>query len=230
MPFEGNRGSSTQSTTGQRLGAPIYQWGAANPYGPYSGLPGAGKPAGGSTTTAAATTPAAGPNEGEAWYKSVLSGGKLPFNPATKANMVSRASDMTAAAEGANNQRNASVAAAGGASANDPSYQAAQLANQASRQTANQTAVRDIDTEAEKANFGAEAEAANALNQNAMQRESYAHQQANQANNQAMSFLPWNQSGGSGSSGGNNFKDGMETLGGLRYRTPGQSAPYYSPR
>jgi hypothetical protein len=117
---------------------------------------------------------------------------------------------MTAAAEGANNQRNASVAAAGGASANDPSYQAAQLANQANRQTANQTAVRDIDTETEKANFGAEAEAANALNQNAMQRESYAHQQANQASNQAMSFLPWNQSGNSGSSGGgshggNNF-------------------------
>jgi hypothetical protein len=139
--------------------------------------------------------------------------------------MVSRASDMTAAAEGANNQRTASVAAAGGASANDPSYQAAQLANQANRQTANQTAVRDIDTETEKANFGAEAEAANALNQNAMQRESYAHQQANQANNQAMSFLPWNASGGSSGNGGNNFKDGMETLGGFRYRTPGQSPP-----
>jgi hypothetical protein len=212
MPY--NRYANTQSTYGSGLGN-IYQYGAANPRGPYSFLPQSGGTAAAGGASSQSTTAAGGGGAGEAFFNGVLSGDKMPFNPATRANMVSRASDMTAAAEGANNQRAANNAAAGGASASDPSFQAAQMGNQAARQTANQTAVRDIDTTAEQQNFGAQMNAAEALNRNAMTREGY----ANGLSAQAMSFLPWNQ-GGSRQSGGNNFQGNGFLQYGSAYGSP----------
>jgi hypothetical protein len=127
----------------------------------------------------------------------------VPFNPTVRANQISRMSDMTSAAEGANNARNAANAAAGGASASDPSFQAAQMGNQNARQIANQTGVRDIDTNAETQNFGAQMNAAENLNQNQMRREAYAHGDIQSA----LGFLPGRIGGGGGSSSGhgNNF-------------------------
>lgn len=201
MAFNPAGASGYQSTYGSGLG-PVYQYGAAMPAGPYSFLP--QKPTGGAAGASGSSAHTGGGGAGEDFFKSVLSGGALPFSPTAKAGMVSHASDMNAAAEGANNQRLDNNAAAGGASSTDPSFQAAKMGNQAQRQTANQTAVRDIDTQAETQNFGAQMNAADALNRNQMSREAFANGQSSQA----MSFLPFNQRGG-GSNGGSNFQGGL---------------------
>lgn len=221
-------GSTVQSSYGSGLGTGVQAYGQENPWGPYSFLPGAPQSAPGSgqssyggqgysgwkppeyqnpsaTPSATSTTTASsGPSaNGEAFFNSVLSGEKVPFNPTVRANQVSRMSDMTSAAEGANNSRNAANAAAGGASASDPSFQAAQMGNQNARQIANQTGVREIDTNAEQQNFGAQMNAAENLNQNQMRREAYAHGDIQSA----LGFLPGRIGGGGGSSssGPNNF-------------------------
>lgn len=202
MAFNAAEQSGYQSTYGGGLGS-IYQYGHAMPAGPYSFLPQKpGKPT--AAGASGATSSSGGGGAGEDFFKSVLTGGAMPFSPTAKAGMVSHASDMNAAAEGANNQRLDNNAAAGGASATDPSFQAAKLGNQAQRQTANQTAVRDIDTQAETQNFNAQMNAADALNRNQMSREAFANGQSSQA----MSFLPFNQRP-SGRTGGNNFQGGM---------------------
>ena len=55
-------------------------------------------------TATSTTTASSGPSaNGEAFFNSVLSGEKVPFNPTVKANQISRMSDMTSAAEGATN-------------------------------------------------------------------------------------------------------------------------------
>jgi CBS domain-containing protein len=98
-------------------------------------------------------------------------------------------------------QRMAQNAAVGGASPTDPSYQGGQMNLQARRQTANQMAGRRIDEQAEGANFDAKLKAASMLEQSRMQSESL----QNQIQQRAMGYMPWNQGGGGGSIGPNNF-------------------------
>jgi hypothetical protein len=72
----------------------------------------------------------------------------------------------------------------------------------AARQTQNQTAARDIDTQANTANFGAQMNAASQLNQNAMQRAQWAQAAASGAG-VGMAFSPWGSGqGGDGGGGG----------------------------
>lgn len=198
MAFNAAEQSGYQSTYGGGLGN-IYQYGNAMPAGPYSFLnkptaAGASGASGGSATSTSGTG-------AEAWLNDVLSGKNLPFSPFAQQQMLSQQSDMNAAAEGAQNQQLDNVAAAGGASANDPSRQSAKAGNMARRQTANATSARDISTKASTANFGAQADAASQLNQNQLTREGFQHGQQNQA----LGFMPWNQGGGQ-RSGGNNFR------------------------
>lgn len=192
------------------LGKPISQFGydpngqpSLGPYSflstqnLYSGITGAGNARPGSTgqsTTTSTTTP--GPNPAEGWLQGVLDGKELPYSPTTTGAMLSGQSDMNGAAESAQNAAMASRAAAGGASAFDPSFAAGKAATMARRQTANQTAKRDIDAKAGTANFGAKLDAAGLLSNNALTRE-LASQRTQQSNmNAALQFMPWNQPGG----------------------------------
>jgi len=80
-------GGGRQSTYGQGLG-PIYQFGAANPAGPYAGLdraPGAGGPAGGAESAAMK------------YLSGVVSGENTPYNESTRINMYSHATAHTTA-------------------------------------------------------------------------------------------------------------------------------------
>lgn len=216
QPF--NRYTGTQSTYGSGLGG-IYQYGYANPYGPYSGLQKAGgAQTGGGTPTyggGSTTTSRSGPTPtAEAWMNDVLAGKNLPFSPFAKSQMLSQQSDMSAAAEGARNQQMMGAAAMGGASASDPSLQGARMSNMAARQTQNQTAARDIDAQAYQANFGAQMDAASMLNQNAMNREAF----QNGMQRTALGFMPWNQRGGGGGTGVNNFNYGPSAYHDTQYR------------
>jgi hypothetical protein len=133
---------------------------------------------GASQSGTATSTPAA-PSAADKFFSGVLSGENLPFSPFQKSQMLSQASDMSAAAESALNNRMTGNAAFGGASANDPSLQAARLSNQAARQAQNQTAARDIDTQANERNFSAQMAAAEALNRNQLQREAWDRERNN---------------------------------------------------
>jgi len=128
---------------------------------------------------AAPATGAAG-NSAQQWLNDVLSGKNLPFNAQVQAQQISQASDMNAAGEAARNNQIDANAAAGGASARDPSLQGAKAANFARRQTDNQTSARDIMERGVGLNFNAQAGAASELNNNQMQREGWAQQAAMQ--------------------------------------------------
>lgn len=137
-------------------------------------------------TSGSSTTSGPTANAGADFLGGVVSGKQLPFSPEWQAGQLSQQSDMSAAAEGAQNAQLAGRAAMGGASAFDPSFAAAQAGNMARRQTANQTAKRNIGQQAQTGNFAAQMDAANALNRNEMQRQQWAQQQAGNA----MAFLP----------------------------------------
>ena len=153
-----------------------------------------GRPAGGGAGGGGSSTTTTGNADAESWFKDVMGGKNLPFSPFQQSQALSQQSDMSAAAEGARNEQMMGSAAAGGASASDPSLQGGRMANMAARQTQNQTAARDISAQANRVNFGAQMDAASQLNQNAMQRAQWA-----QASGQSgMAFSPF----GSGQSGG----------------------------
>ena len=153
-----------------------------------------GRPAGGGAGGGGSSTTTTGNADAESWFKDVMGGKNLPFSPFQQSQALSQQSDMSAAAEGARNEQMMGNAAAGGASASDPSLQGGRMANMAARQTQNQTAARDISAQANRVNFGAQMDAASQLNQNAMQRAQWA-----QASGQGgMAFSPF----GSGQSGG----------------------------
>jgi len=153
-----------------------------------------GRPAGGGAGGGGSSTTTTGNADAESWFKDVMGGKNLPFSPFQQSQALSQQSDMSAAAEGARNEQMMGNAAAGGASASDPSLQGGRMANMAARQTQNQTAARDISAQANRVNFGAQMDAASQLNQNAMQRAQWA-----QASGQSgMAFSPF----GSGQSGG----------------------------
>ena len=210
-------GGGRQSTYGQGLG-PIYQFGAANPAGPYAGLdraPGAGGPAGG------AGGPAGGAESAAMKYLSgVVSGENTPYNESTRSSMYSQASGMNAAAEGAQNAQLQSSIAAGGASSTDPSAMTALRQNMAARQGANQRSMGDIDRTANLANQGAQQQAAGTLLSNETAREMAMKSQNQSASNAAMSYLYGGGGGASQNRGGNNFQNSF----GLSNETSGQAA------
>lgn len=184
--------SNTQSTYGGGLG-PIYTYGHANPYGPYSFLPrpgqsppiiGGSRPGGsGSTTTTS------GNADAEGWLGKVLTGDNLPYNQQNINAMTGQQANMSAAAEAGQNQQLTQQAAASGASASDPSMKFAQRQNMDRRQQANMQAKQNIEAQAKQQNFNAQLQAADILNKTKLQREGWAQN----ANSAAMSFLPWNR-------------------------------------
>lgn len=182
----------------------VYQYGHQLPYGPYTGLPkapgapGAASGGGGSSTSTSTTGPT---GQAQTFLNGVLSGDKLPFSPAVRTGMLSQQSDMNAAAESALTGRMDANAAVGGAGANDPSLQGGKLGAMAKRQTANSTAKRDIDTQAEGANFDAQLRAASMLEESRRQSEALAAG----VQKTAMGYMPWNQQGGGSGGGVNNF-------------------------
>jgi hypothetical protein len=183
-----------QSTYGTGLGN-IYQFGAQNPFGPYAGLNRA--PGVGGTGSSTTTSGSAGPTDAaSAFFNEVLSGKKLPYDQSTQDSLYSTASDMSAAAEGANLQQATAAAQRGGASANDPSLQGQHLALQGQRQAANMKSKQDISNKSNIANFGAQEDAANAL-----QQANFEQQRINQGN--MNSLMPYSRGGGG--KGGNNF-------------------------
>ncbi len=145
------------TTTGQRLP-------------PVGGPAGGGQSGGGSGSGSAA----------QQWLNDVLSGKNLPFNAQVQAQQISQASDMNAAGEAARNGQIDANAAAGGASAHDPSLQGAKASNFARRQTENQQAARDISERGTAQNYAAQRSAAGELNGDQMQRDSWAQQAAMQ--------------------------------------------------
>lgn len=147
-------------------------------------------------TTGGSSTTQTGNSDAEAWFKDVMAGKNLPFSPQQIAAQTTQQTDMNAAAESARNGQIDANAAAGGASASDPSLQGAKAANFARRQTDNSRAAGQIASQANSANFGAQQQAASQLNQNAMQRAQWA--QSNSGVGGAGAFSPW----GSGSGGG----------------------------
>ena len=187
-----------QSSYGGGLGD-IYSYGSENPYGPYSALmpfsAGNGAPSSGSTSITAGPTASA-----TSFLEGVLNGTNAPYDAATQGSEYSTASDMSAQAETANNEHATAAAQRGGASANDPSLQGARLNNQAMRQGQNQKSMQDITSNAHKANFGAQMDAAGQLNQYNLEQE--------RINKGLMSSLmPYSGMGGGGRrpAGGNNF-------------------------
>lgn len=83
-------------------------------------------------------------------------GADVPFNPAQTDRMMSAQSDMNAAAEAQRQAALRRTVAAGGGSLYDPSTGAAEREITSQRQDANTMARRDIDTNAQQANFEAQ--------------------------------------------------------------------------
>lgn len=98
-----------------------------------------------------------------AFLNDVLGGKKAPFDQATQANMLSQASDMTGAAEAGQLSAINEDAAVGGASIGDPSLAGARREAMARRQGGNAQAAQGIATQANRANFGAQMQAAGTL-------------------------------------------------------------------
>ena len=120
-----------------------------------------------------------------------------------------------AAAESARNDQIDANAAASGASGRDPSLQGAKAANFAARQVGNQRAAGDIAAKANSANFGAQMDAANTLNQNAMQRAQWAQSGAGAG----MPFSPF----GSGQGGGGYGNGRSQSFGGYQGLSTGNA-------
>lgn len=95
--------------------------------------------------------------------RGTVTGANLPFDAATKANMLSQAGDMNAAAEASNASDLRARAAANGGGANDPATQAALAALKSTRQQGNMSAAQGIETRANQANFAAQEGAAGQL-------------------------------------------------------------------
>ena len=217
MPFP-----TYSSSSGYIAGAPVRNTTYGN-YNYYSTPRTIGTQIGGGTggTGGGSSTTQTGNADAEAWFKGVMGGQNLPFSPFAQSQMLSQQSDMSAAAEGARNQQLTGNAAAGGASANDPSLRAGQMSNMAARQGQNQTAARDISANANQANFGAQMQAASQLNNNAMQRAQWAQS----AGSGGIPFSPFGsgQSGGGGSTP--SMTVGMGFGGGADFVTGNRSAP-----
>ncbi len=156
VPVNQQMGGNRQSSYGSGLGG-IQSYGYANPAGPYAGLNGGG--------SASATSTTGSPQNSAAmqFLNSVVSGQQLPYSQQQQDAQYGQASGMNAAAEAAQNQEAQDSASSGGASPTDPSYQSQQRQNMARRQSANQNAMGNIQSQANSQNFGARTGAAGAI-------------------------------------------------------------------
>ena len=184
------------------LGGPIMQYGYQNPNGPYGGG-GVGGAGGAGGAYGSGTGPT---NAASSWYNGVLSGTNLPYSPFAKTNLESKATGMNAAAETARNQTMVGNAAANGASASDPSMAGAKLNSMAHRQTDNANSVQDIESQANQANFAAQANAAAHLSQTQLAYDEM-------ANSNAMRYSPFS---GGGYGGGSSRRSQIENPGFLQ--------------
>jgi hypothetical protein len=203
VPYAQQGQPGRQSTYGSGLGN-IYTYGSAMPYGPYSFLPRAGgttspgyNPQGGGSTRGSTTTST--PSGAEGWLQNTMAGNNAPYSQTNTNAMMGRQANMSSAAESANLGQINANAAAGGASANDPSLRHSRQQVMDKRQQQNMGARQNIDAMAQQANFGAQMQAADILHRTQLQREGW----ANSNSNAAMSFLPWNRGGGYDNTEGN---------------------------
>lgn len=141
-----------------------------------------------------------GGSAADKWLNDIMSGKNLPFNAQVQAAQISEQSDMNAAGEAARNGQLDATAAAGGASASDPSLQGARASNFARRQTDNQTSVRDINQRGSLMNFNAQQQAAGQLNSNQMQREGWAQEAAMEQQRVNAAMAAQGSQGGQGNS------------------------------
>lgn len=95
--------------------------------------------------------------------RGTVDGTHLPYDANTRANLTSKATDMNAAAEASNAEDVQERIARNGGSMNDPAAQAALARLKSQRQGANTTAVQNIESQANVANFGAQQQAAGAM-------------------------------------------------------------------
>ncbi len=145
FPTVQNSGPAPTSSTGYPA--------IGTPSAPTGGLSsGTGGSYGNATTTAA-----------QNFLNQVISGQTVPYDQATKDNMLTQASDMNSAGETARNQTMEGNALAGGASLTDPSLAGARMNSMARRQTDNTIAANKIGQVASQANFGARLNAAGTL-------------------------------------------------------------------
>lgn len=198
MAFNAAGASGYQSTYGSGLGN-IYQYGAQNPSGPMLGL---NKPQGGAGGLASSTKPTS-ESVAQKYLTGTVQGQNAPYNPAAINSQYSQASGMNAAAETAQNNRLNETAAAGGASANDPSAVAARSQNMAMRQGANQRAMGQIESQASMANQQAQQQAASTLLGSEDRNSALDKGHGAQAQQAALSYLYGG--GGGASKGPNNF-------------------------
>lgn len=218
-------GNTGRLGTPGRLG-PIYQYGSALPYGPYTGLPGAGGNRTGTSSSSASSGPTAA---AQTFLNGVLSGNTLPYSPDRVTQMKSQASDTNAAGEAALNRQLDNQAAAGGASWNDPSRTGAKMNTMARRQTANQTSNRDIQETATGANFDAQLRAASMLEES--RRQSEALQAGVQRT--ALGYMPWSQGGGGGTPSPSQFVTGYTSNASSNYTDAtgnGEAQPWQQSR
>lgn len=160
-------GQQRTSTGMSRYGAgstmgPMYQFGSANPYGPYATLNRGG--GGGAPASGAGSTGGSGADSAARQYLTgVVQGQNTPYNQTTRDSMYSQQSGMAGAAEAGRNQQLAEQAAVGGASPSDPGYQRLIRQSMAQRQAQNQQSMGDIDRTANLANQAAQSDAASRL-------------------------------------------------------------------
>lgn len=214
-------GYSFNAASGNRSGGytglgNIYQFGYANPRGPYAYLAGQGQ--GGQPGQATGGTgggTGAGESVARQYLTGVVQGQNTPYNEATRSSMYSRASGMNAAAEGAQNRQIQQQAAMSGASPNDPSYANLIRQSMAARQGANQMAAGDIDRTANLANQEAQMGAANRLL--GSEDERYALQQGynQRAAQTALGYLYGNSGVNNGPNSGPNQMLGFYGRGGF---------------
>ena len=194
------------------------------------GHPGSEKPAtGGTGGTVGGGGGSSSGSAAQQWLSDVLSGKNLPFNAQVQAQQMSQASDMNAAGENARNGQIDANAAAGGASAHDPSLQGAKASNFARRQTENQQAARDVSERGAAQNYAAQRSAAGELNGDQMQRDSWAQQAAMQRegwqHQQSMADRAGRAGGGqSGGGWGSESRQG----GGFAFLPTGRQPPNYN--
>lgn len=174
-----------QSGYGSGLGN-IYQFGAQNPAGPYAGLQGGGssRPSAGGGSSGNRPESAA-----LSYLTGTVRGQNAPFNQQAIDSQYSQASGMNAAAETAQNGRIGEQVAAGGASPNDPSAQAARSQNMAMRQGANQRAMGQIQSQASQANQQAQQQAATTLLGSEDRRDALNQGYNQQASQAALGYL-----------------------------------------
>lgn len=217
VPRNQQYGGNRQGGYGSGLGTPIQRYGQANPYGPFSTMPGAGgQPAGGGTGDRSG---GGADSAARQYLTGVVSGQNTPYNQTTRDSMYSQQSNMAAGAEAGRNQQIAEQSAMGGASPTDPSYQRLIRQSMAQRQAQNQQSMGDIDRTASLANQQTQQAAAGTLMGSEDERYALSQGMNERASRMALGYLY----GGGGGSGQPNSAPASPYLGYSRSNAGGMS-------